>query len=90
MKTKHLLGGMTAGAAVVLISAPGEVAAQGQSASAQALLEEVIVTARRREETLADLPLSVANISADAMQAQGIYDIKDVRPLTYESKEVVS
>ncbi len=49
-----------------------------QSASAQAMLEEVVVTARRREESLQDLPLSVAAITADAMQAQGIYDIMDI------------
>jgi iron complex outermembrane receptor protein len=56
-----------------------EAAAQQQrSASAQAMLEEVVVTARRREENLQDLPLSIAAISADAMQAQGIYSIEDV------------
>jgi iron complex outermembrane receptor protein len=42
------------------------------------MLEEVVVTARRREENLQDLPLSIAAISADAMQAQGIYSIEDV------------
>jgi iron complex outermembrane receptor protein len=42
------------------------------------MLEEIVVTARRREETLADLPLSVASISADAMQAQGIYNIDNL------------
>ncbi|MGE4658900.1 MAG: TonB-dependent receptor, partial [Gammaproteobacteria bacterium] len=52
----------------------------GQSASAQgvsALLEEVIVTARRREESLQDLPLSIAAISADQIEAQGILSIED-------------
>ena len=38
----------------------------GQSA-ADALLEEVVVTARRREESLEDLPLSVVALSADAL-----------------------
>jgi iron complex outermembrane receptor protein len=52
--------------------------AVAQSASAQAMLEEVVVTARRREENLQDLPLSIAAINADAMQAQGIYSIEDV------------
>jgi iron complex outermembrane receptor protein len=47
-----------------------EASAQGAAA---AILEEVVVTARRREESLEDLPLSVVAISADAMQAQGIY-----------------
>ena len=62
----------------VLLMIPGHVAAQGQSASAEAMLEEVIVTARRREESLQTLPLSVAAITADAMQAQGVYNLMDM------------
>jgi iron complex outermembrane receptor protein len=62
--------------ASVLLSAPGQVVAQ--SAAAQSMLEEIVVTARRREETLADLPLSVAAMSADAMEAQGIYNIDQI------------
>jgi iron complex outermembrane receptor protein len=42
------------------------------------MLEEVVVTARRREESLQDLPLSIQAISADAMQAQGVYSIDQV------------
>jgi len=41
-------------------------------------LEEVTVTARRREERLQDLPLSVAAISAQDMQTQGIYNTRDI------------
>ena len=46
--------------------------------AASAILEEVVVTARRREESLEDLPLSVVAISADAMQAQGIYNTEQI------------
>jgi len=68
--TAALLTGM------VLLPAGQAVA---QSASAQAMLmEEIVVTARRREESLQDLPLSIAAISADAMEAQGIYTIENV------------
>ena len=59
------------------LMAPAQQAA-AQSASAQAMLEEIVVTARRREENLQDLPLSIAAISAEAMEAQGIYSIEDV------------
>jgi iron complex outermembrane receptor protein len=55
----------------------GPAAAQ-QSASAEAMLEEIVVTARRREESLQTLPLSVAAITADAMQAQGVYNLMDM------------
>ena len=51
---------------------------RAQSASATAMLEEIVVTARRREESLQDLPLSVAAITADTMQAQGIIALEDI------------
>ena len=60
-----------------LALSPGQTVAQ-QSASAAAMLEEVVVTARRREESLQSLPLSVAAITADAMQAQGVYNLIDM------------
>lgn len=48
-----------------------------QSASAKAALEEIIVTARRREEKLMTLPFSVQAITADAMAAQGILNVQE-------------
>ena len=60
-----------------LLFAPGQVAAQEQGATS-GLLEEIVVTARRREESLQDLPLSIVAISADVMQAQGIYNIDQI------------
>ncbi len=78
MRIYKAIIGALAPLAGVLLLAPGQAVAQGQSASAAAMLEEIIVTARRREESLTDLPMSVVAISADAMQAQGIYDIMDL------------
>jgi len=52
-------------------------AVQAQTA-ADTILEEVIVTAQRREESLMDLPLSVVAISGDAMRAQGVYTTRDI------------
>ena len=49
-----------------------------QSTSATAMLEEIMVTARRREENYQDLPLSVAAISAATMETMGVHDIKDI------------
>ncbi len=52
---------------------------EGQaSASAKAnMLEEVVVTARKREENLQSLPMSIQAITADAIEAQGILDVQD-------------
>ena len=77
MKLRLLAAGIAGSSVGMFLSMAGPANAQ-QSASAQAMLEEVVVTARRREESLQDLPLSVAAITADAMQAQGIYDIMDI------------
>ena len=78
MKISKFILGSTGAISVALLLSSGQVAGQGQSASAAAMLEEIVVTARRREESLTDLPLSVAAITADAMQAQGVYDIMDI------------
>ena len=72
--TNSLLGASAVLSSAMLL----QVQANAQSASAQAMLEEVVVTARRREESLQDLPLSIAAISADAMQAQGIMSIDQI------------
>jgi outer membrane receptor protein involved in Fe transport len=60
-----------------MLSLSGEAVAQ-QSAAAAAMLEEVVVTARRREESLEQIPMAVQAITADAMQAQGIYNIMQI------------
>ena len=78
MKLKHYAIGGMALSLSVLTFISGPVAAQGQSASAAAMLEQVIVTARRREENLQELPLSVQAITADAMTAQGIYNLEQI------------
>ena len=74
-----LIRGLTF-AAGALASSAGLLYTQGAVAqtAAQALLEEVVVTARRREESLEDLPLSVVAISGEAMQAQGIYNTEQL------------
>ena len=77
MNLRLCVSGVAAMSAGMLFWISGPAVAQ-QSASAAAMLEEVVVTARRREESLQDLPLSVSAITADAMRAQGIYDIMDI------------
>lgn len=48
---------------------------EGGSASANALLEEISVTARRREERLLDQPMSIAAMTGEQMQVLGVYSI---------------
>ncbi|MBD2859481.1 TonB-dependent receptor [Spongiibacter sp. KMU-158] len=46
-----------------------------------ATLEEVVVTARRREESLQDTPLAVSAIGSDMLEQMGISDIEDIETL---------
>lgn len=49
-----------------------------KAAAQEAMLEEIIVTARKREERLLDIPLSVQAFSAEDLQAAGIADLEDL------------
>ena len=46
--------------------------------SAQPMLEEVVVTAQKREQSLQDVPISLAVLSEDKMQALGIDTLIDI------------
>ncbi len=50
-------------------------------ADSRASLEEVVVTARRREENLQETPLAVSAIGAEMLEQMGISDIEDVETL---------
>ncbi|MFZ9708484.1 MAG: TonB-dependent receptor [Steroidobacteraceae bacterium] len=43
-----------------------------------AALEEIVVTARKREENLQDVPIAITAVSAEALQRQGIKDVADL------------
>jgi len=68
-----VFGAITGAAA--LFAAPAEVLAQDDSAIA---VDEITVTARRREESLQDVPLSISVMSGDALERIGAADIIEV------------
>lgn len=49
----------------------------GNCASAQ-VLEEIVVTATKRQESLQDVPVSVAAITADTIEDMGIVDMEEI------------
>ncbi|MFK8051163.1 MAG: TonB-dependent receptor [Halioglobus sp.] len=49
---------------------------------AQSLLEEVIVTAQKREATLSDTPIAITALSSDQLNALGIVDQQDIANFT--------
>ena len=56
--------------------------AQDSGAEPAATLEEVTVTARKREESLQDVPISITAFSAESIEKANIYDIRDVVKLS--------
>jgi iron complex outermembrane receptor protein len=52
--------------------------AGGQSAEGRATLEEVVVTSRRREESLQDVPIAVSAFSAESIERNRIEGVDDV------------
>ncbi len=68
--------------ATVLLSLP--VLAQEASSGSRmsSLLEEVTVTARKREESLQDAPLSVSAFTGDSLEARGFTNIAEVGGIT--------
>jgi iron complex outermembrane receptor protein len=55
---------------------------QGQDAEFGALLEEVTVTARKREESLKDVPVSISVMSSDMLREANIIEPRDLFALT--------
>ena len=67
--------------ASVLTGLPPPVSAQ-EGASQEAYLEEIIVTAARREQNLQSVGLAVTAFSGEELREQGIFDIKGVTERT--------
>ena len=44
--------------------------------AAQAVIEEIVVTAQKREQNLQDVPISVNAVSGDSLQAQGLAEME--------------
>lgn len=51
------------------------------AAHAQLTLEEVVVTARKREESLQETPIAVTALSGESLQELGLADISDLRKI---------
>jgi outer membrane receptor protein involved in Fe transport len=76
-----LAAGLALGACGALGARPS--LAQNEADSADGLaLEEIVVTARKREESLQDVPLSITAFSGDTLEQRGIESIYDVARVT--------
>ncbi|HEY5757170.1 MAG TPA: TonB-dependent receptor plug domain-containing protein, partial [Steroidobacter sp.] len=69
---------ITSAVACAMGSAPFSAAQAAEGASADAPLEEVIVTARQREESLLEAPVAVSAITAEQLTTFGARDARDL------------
>ena len=75
-------------AALIAMGAAGSASAQGAAAQpAQAAnqphsIDELVVTAQRREQNLQDVPIVVTTVNAQQLQDAGVRDIKDLTIVT--------
>ncbi|WP_044564493.1 TonB-dependent receptor [Azospirillum sp. B4] len=69
-------------ASMALVAGPGMAQAQSQAPADADGLTEIIVTAQRRGESISKVPLSVASISQDQMDKEGIRKIDDIARVT--------
>ena len=51
------------------------------NAQAQGMLEEVVVTATKRQQTLQEIPIAVSVVSAETIEQSQVLDIKDLQTL---------
>jgi iron complex outermembrane receptor protein len=72
-------------ATAALMAGPGAAVAAAAAPTAQAdagQIDELVVTARRREETLKDVPIAVSAYTQAAMERTGVRDITDLQKTT--------
>ena len=78
MRRIHLL---LAGATFALLS-PAAAYAQDAGASADQGGDEIVVTARKREERLQDVPIAVTAITADTLEREQINSVREIASYT--------
>lgn len=76
-------GGLAAGVVLAVLGLPSPAQAQSNPESGDGVLDEIIVTtARRREESIMEVPLSITMLGGDALQRIGAVDIVDVAKMS--------
>ena len=81
MSNTHIrTSGVTSAIALIAaaLAAPQAVHGQTPEAAAGPVVEEIIVTARKREESLLEIPESVAALSGDQIARQSVDNLRDI------------
>ena len=78
MKSQHLLYLCIVGSGLALHGEYSHAADAGASGDAAPGLEEITVTATRREESISRVPISITALSQESIDEKGIHDFSDV------------
>ena len=68
--------------AVMFVLAAGVLVAPRPAITQEAMLEEIIVTARKREESVQDIPIAVSAFTADDIRELGLQSVDDLALFT--------
>jgi iron complex outermembrane receptor protein len=77
-KTMKLLVKATLAASVVAAPVVCNTAYAAEGDENKLMLEEIVVQARRRDESLSDVPLTISVLSADDIEARNIQELDDI------------
>lgn len=80
--TAALLGVLMAGASAVAMSPSPACAAAAEAAGAASTVEELIVTANKREESANSVPMSITAATGDVLARQRIQQVRDLVKIT--------
>ena len=84
---KKLMLACTASCALVATPALAQSAGQPDDVSQASEVDDVIVTAQRRDERLQDVPIAVTAVNAEQLQAAGVESAVDLRQVAPASVE---
>jgi iron complex outermembrane receptor protein len=89
MNKRHLGGGISMAAMLAALGVAGHAAAQSPTiappapaAASPRTIDEIVVTAQKRTQSLQDVPIVVTAVNAQQLQDAGVKDIKDLTIVT--------
>lgn len=78
----HRNNGLLAAAVATAVTGSGAAMAQTPAPSGATAIEEVVVSARKREESIQDIPISVSAMDLKQIERQGISSLADIAKFT--------
>jgi outer membrane receptor protein involved in Fe transport len=82
MRLVKLLRSTASASAVAAVAFGFAGAAHAQDTGQASSVDDIIVTAQKREQSLQDVPIVVTSLSAETLEDAGVRDIKDLQILT--------